>query len=82
MDEMLPLAMRSSEPSLATQIEPSLLARTPDAPSFAKPSDDEKVVTLGSRKLSIPFDVPAHSIPSRSSKRRFTESLDSPSVRP
>ena len=61
---------------------PTLLARTPTAASFPKPSDAVNVVTRGSRKLSIPFVVAAHRIPSRSSKRSNTESLDNPSFRP
>ena len=82
MEEMVPFSMRSSEPGFATQIVPSLLARMPTAASLPKPSKAENVVTAGSRKLSIPFVVAAHTMPSLSSKRAHTVSLDKPSVRP
>ena len=74
--------MRSSEPSFAIQIEPSRLASTPVAASFGSPSDDDVVTTRASRKLSRPFEVPTHTMPSRSSNIRCTLSLDRPSERP
>ena len=55
MGKAISRILRSSDPELATQTAPSRLASTPMAASLPRPSETEKVVMRGSRKLSMPL---------------------------
>jgi hypothetical protein len=63
------------------QMLPSRVAKTDVAVELDSPCFTESEVTGHSRKRSIPSEVPTQMVPSRSSNRAKTWSLDKPSSR-